>query len=185
MNRLVLGLGCVTTILAGCGNESGGGISPRTAADAVHAVLKADRTAYSTLVVDRLANEEKVITTSEHWEDDKALPLPAQMFRAGSELVQKQDAGFSYSLLSLWPINQQNEVRTAVEKEGLNFVAKHPGKSFYKEEELGDSTYFTAVYPDIAVTEACVTCHNNHPQSPRDDYKLNDVMGAVVIRLPL
>ena len=28
-------------------------------------------------------------------------------------------------------------------------------------------------------------CHNQHPRSPRRDFKLNDVMGAIVVRVPL
>ncbi|MGH8865829.1 MAG: c-type heme family protein, partial [Burkholderiales bacterium] len=39
--------------------------------------------------------------------------------------------------------------------------------------------------PDKAVAEACVTCHNNHKDSPRSDFKLNDIMGGIVIRIPL
>ncbi len=44
---------------------------------------------------------------------------------------------FSYSLLSLWPINKQNAPRTAVEKNGLEAVADNKGKTFYGEETLG------------------------------------------------
>jgi len=88
-------------------------------------------------------------------------------------------------LLSVWPINKQNEPRTDAEKAGLQFVVDHPGENYYTEEKLGDTTYYTAVYPDVAVAKACVTCHNNHVDSPRDDFKLDDVMGGVVIRIPL
>ena len=56
---------------------------------------------------------------------------------------------------------------------------------YYGAEELGCKKYFTAVYPDKAVAEACVTCHNNHKDSPRSDFKLNDIMGGIVIRIPL
>jgi Protein of unknown function (DUF3365). len=45
--------------------------------------------------------------------------------------------------------------------------------------------YFTAVYPDVAVTAACVTCHNEHKDSPKTDFKIGEVMGGVVIRVPL
>jgi hypothetical protein len=47
----------------------------------------------------------------------------------------------------------------------------------------GGNKYFTAIYPDPAVSEACVSCHNGHKDSPRDDFKLGDVMGAVIIRI--
>ncbi len=161
------------------------GVSYKKMADALFAVMESDRTVYTRMVVNRLQNEEKVIKASEHWKDDKALPLPAQMFRFGAEMVAEKNAGFTYSLLSLWPVNKQNAPRTPAEKEGLEAVAKNPKQPFYKEETLGKTKYFTAVYPDRAISPACVSCHNEHRDSPRTDFKIGDVMGGVVIRIPM
>lgn len=176
----------VGTGVSGCA-EKATGITPQQMTDALHAVMESDRTVYTKNVVNRLQNKEKVIKASEHWEDDKALPLPAQMFRMGSEMVATKNAGFTYSLLSKWPVNKQNKAGTELEGKGLDFVAdpKNKGKAFYGEEKLGDKTYFTAVYADTAVVEACITCHNGHKDSPRRDFQLGDVMGGVVIRVPL
>lgn len=161
------------------------GISPQAMADALHAVMESDRIVYTKQVVNRLQNKENVIKASEHWEDDKALPLPAQMFRMGAEMVAEKDKGFTYALLSMWPVNKQNVPKTEVEKTGLQFVADNKGKNYYGEEELGGTKYFTAVYADTAVAEACVKCHNEHKDSPRRDFKLGDVLGGVVVRIPL
>jgi hypothetical protein len=199
MTRLTLALtiALAGTASIGCSNESTataaenpaaaaptGGVTHQQMADALHAVMESDRTVYTKNVVNRLQNKENVIKASEHWEDDKALPLPAQMFRMGAELASKKNAGFTYSLLSLWPVNKQNTPKTEVEKAGLDFVAKNTGKSFYDKEQLGGQSYFTAVYADTAVADACVSCHNGHKDSPRRDFKLGDVMGGVVIRIP-
>jgi hypothetical protein len=154
-------------------------------ADAMHAVMESDRTVYTRMVVNRLQDQEKVIKASEHFKDDKALPLPAQMFRFGAEMVAEKKMGFSYSLQSLWPVNKQNAPKTAVEKEGLKAVATTPDQPFYKEETLGKVKYFTAIYADRAVSPACVNCHNGHKDSPRTDFKIGDAMGGVVIRIPM
>ena len=172
----------LTGLLNGC-QQQNSGISPQSMADAIHTVLEADRTAYTRYIVNRLTLQENVIKASEHWRDDKALLLPAQMFRAGAEIASNQNA-FSYSLLSLWPINKKNSAQTDAEKQGLKNAAE-TGENFYVEEALGDKRFFTAVYPDKAVAEACVKCHNNHVDSPKSDFKLGDVMGGVVIRIPL
>jgi hypothetical protein len=161
------------------------GIPVQQVADMLQAVMAADRTVYTTRVVNRLQNEEKVIKADEHFVDKKALPLPAQMFRFGAEKAAEMNKTFSYSLLSLWPINKQNAGRTPAEKEGLKFVNENKGKNFYADETLGGKKYFTAVYADVAVSAACVSCHNGHDESPRKDFKLNDVMGGVVIRIPV
>ncbi len=161
------------------------GITAQTMTDALHTVMAADRKIYTKLIISRLAKKEKVITASEHWKDEKALVLPAQMFRYASEEVAKKKPSFSYKLLSEWPINKQNAPKTKAEKEGLKFIAANPGKNYYTEEKLGKKKYFTAVYADTAVSPACVSCHNDHKDTPRSDFKLGEVMGGVVIRVPL
>jgi hypothetical protein len=173
-------------ILNGCNNTTAStGISPQTMSDALHAVMAADRAVYTKKVINRLVKEDKVIKASEHWKDDKALPLPAQMFRFGAETVAEKGMGFSYSLLSLWPINKQNAPKTDAEKTGLQYIVDNPGKNYYTEETLGGTKYFTAVYPDPAVAPACVDCHNDHKDTPKTDFKLGDTMGGVVIRIPV
>lgn len=181
---------CCSLVLGGllvgaCQKDEAASVSPRLMADALHAVMSADRTVYTREVVNRLQNDEKIIKASEHWKDEKTLPLPAQMFRMGAEMVADKKAGFTYALLSSWPVNQQNKPKTDVEKRGLQFVAENPGKNHYEDEELGGKKYFTAIYADVAIAPACVTCHNEHKDSPRRDFKLGDVMGGVVVRIPL
>jgi hypothetical protein len=189
--KKALGLTAVGTVLiagfSGCGEPKAEatGITPKRMADALHAVLESDRTVYTKNVVNRLVKEEKVIKASEHWTDDKALPLPAQMFRMGSEMVAKKTSDFAYSLISTWPINKQNGAKTKAEKDGLAFIEANVGQNYYTEEELGGKKYFTALYPDTAVAPACIDCHNGHKDSPRSDFKIGETMGGVVIRIPL
>lgn len=179
--------GGIASTLIGCGAEAPatGGITPKRMSDALHAVMASDRAIYTKKVVNRLVKEDKVIKASEHWGDEKALPLPAQMFRMGSELVAKKTDDFSYSLISSWPINKQNSPKTKSEKDGLAYIEANPGKNFYGEESLGGKKYFTAIYPDPAVAPACIDCHNEHKDSPRTDFKMGETMGGVVIRIPL
>lgn len=174
-----------STLVCGCQSSTPTqeGIPPKLMADALHAVMESDRTVYTKFVINRLTKEKKVIEASEHWKDESALPLPAQMFRMGAEMASAKELGFTYSLLSKWPINKQNTPRTDVEKAGLDFVATNKGENYYAEETLGGINYYTAVYADTAVAPACISCHNDHPDSPREDFALNDVMGGVVIRI--
>ena len=167
------------------GPDQSAGVSPSKMADALFAIMSADRTVYSNEVVYRLQDVEEVIKASEHWDSQKALPLPAQMFRMSAGLVAKQTDAFSFALLSKWPLNKESGPKTEVEVAGLDSVANNPSKPFYGREKIGDVEYFTAVYADVAVSPSCVTCHNAHQDSPRNDFKAGDVMGGVVIRIPL
>ena len=165
-------------------------ITPKAMADALHLVMDSDRAVYTRKIVNRLVKKDKVISASEHFDDDKALVLPAQMFRFGAEMVAERaeanpDVNFSYSLQSLWPINKQNAPKTDAEKEGLQYVADNKGETFYTSAELGGVEFFTAVYADNAVAPVCVTCHNDHKDTSKTDWKMGDVMGGVVIRIPI
>lgn len=171
-------------VVGGCGSRSDDSIKHRQVADALFAVMEADREVYADVIVHRLANQEEVIQASEHWRDDQALALPAQMFRMGSERVAEGDTGVRYALISPWPINNQNAARTDAEMAGIEALQENPDEPYYTTETLAGESYFTALYPDRAVSEACIQCHNDHRDSPRDDFELGDVMGAVVIRMP-
>ncbi len=189
MKKKLIKLGIIAymAFIAGCGQNASVGIAPKTFTDSLFAVMNADRANYTKLIVQRLGPKGSgVITPAEHWKDlDDGALLPAQMFRAGSEKVAETTTDFTYSLQSIWPINKQNAPKTPMEKEGLEFIAANPGQNFYGEEELGGKTYYTAVYPDVAVAEACTSCHNEHKDTPRTDFKIGEVMGGVVIRVPL
>lgn len=190
MKKVFLSVALLASVLglAACGGkEETGGIAPKLYTDSLFAVMNADRANYTKLIIQRLGpNGSGVIKPDEQWEDhDNGALLPAQMFRAGSEAVAEITDEFSYSLQSIWPINKQNAPKTAVEEEGLQYVVDNPGENFYGTEELGGVTYYTAVYPDVAVAGACVSCHNEHKDTPKTDFALGDVMGGVVIRVPL
>lgn len=165
-----------------------GGITPQQFADGVHAVMMADRTVYATHVVTNLKKQEAPVTADEYWQDtENAIPLPAQMFRMGAELVDENEkAGFTYSLRSEWPLNEQHTAKSEFEAKALEFIRENPGENFYGEEELGGKNYFVAVYPDRAVAEACWTCHNDHPNRGESypEFAKDDVMGGVLVRIP-
>jgi hypothetical protein len=183
---LFAGIGCRQDVpKAGTADSSEVTFKPQEMADALHAVIAADREVYALHVVQRLSTDEKLLPASANWKREKGLPLPAQMLRMGSEVVQQKGAEFHYVLRSLWPINPKNAPETATEKAGLQFVSDHPETNYYAGESLGGRRYFTAVYADIALSAACVECHNQHQQSPRRDFKSGEVMGGIVVRVPL
>ena len=179
---LVLALG--VTAAAATESAEDGGMPFRKAADMLYELAFANRKTYTRDVVQRLTLEHSVLTASEQYKAEKGLPLPAQMFRLGAdELLNNTDA-FWLSLRSLEPINFASGPLTPAEEEGLQFVKDNPDKRFYTEEkDLSGRRALVAVYADVASVEACVSCHNGHPKSPRDDFKLGDVMGGVVIRI--
>jgi hypothetical protein len=72
-----------------------------------------------------------------------------------------------------------------LERNALESLRKNPGVPVTGIVTSGRKQYFQAIYPDLAVSSACVDCHNGHLLSPKRDFKLNDVMGGIAITIPL
>ncbi len=159
------------------------GISARTVGDYLHAVIESDRTFYAQHVVERM-EAMLIVTASENWKEEKTLPLPVQFLREASRGLHVRDAPFRYRLISLWPLNPRNKASSEGEQRALKQIVEY-GDVVEDEVILKGKRYFQAIYPDRAVSRACVSCHNTHPKGPKRDFKLNDVMGGLVIQVPL
>ncbi|MGB0910506.1 MAG: Tll0287-like domain-containing protein [Nitrospirales bacterium] len=153
-------------------------------ADFIHAILEADRTLYTTHVVQRM-QEHDIVKADEAWKRETALPLPAQMLTLSGLRVKSKGSGLEYRLVSLWPIYEKNRPATWFERTGLEAVTGDPSKPFTGVVQKDGRQYFTAIYADTAISPSCVSCHNAHPLSPKRDHKLNDVIGGMVISFPL
>ena len=158
-------------------------IAPKVVADYVHAIVEADRTVYAKHIVNRL-QKKNIIYASEHWWEENTLLLPAQFLLNASDLIKNMRLGLNYKLISLWPINPGNGATSKFERTGLKAVAARPSQPYIGTLRIANQSYFRAIYPDIAVTPACVTCHNAHPKSPRHDFKLKDVLGGILVSVP-
>ncbi|MCZ6801527.1 MAG: DUF3365 domain-containing protein [Nitrospirae bacterium] len=183
---LVVLMGAIGVLVgwtAGTQQPSNGGIPARTVADYLHAVIEADRTFYTQHVVERM-EAMLIVTASENWGEEKTLPLPVQFLREASHSLHTRGAPFRYRLISLWPLNTRNAPTSDLERAALEQVVEY-GEVVEEEIMIDEHRYFQAIYPDRAVSRACVSCHNAHPESPKRDFKLNDVMGGIVIHVPL
>lgn len=192
---------CFTAVACSGGGGStvatatGPSISPDLVADYIHTVLAADRTAYTKHVVSRvkkLEGKEKEkgvldVESTEGWQQTDGIPLPAQMFRLGYEIANESGL-FTYGLISPWFINDNHGPKSDFEKEAMDAMVAS-GEPYKGYQEVGDQAYFSAMYPDKAVAEACVTCHNTHPvhleRYPDKVFELDEVMGGVVINIPV
>ena len=179
---VVLGYWGMSSGAKDCGTQTG--IPAETVADHVHAVLQADRTFYTTHVVERL-QVKGVVVASENWQEKNTLPLPAQFLSESNRLAGIARAGISYRLISLWPINKRNGPKTEFEHRGLQETLQHPDRRYSEVVMNGPDMFLQAVYADRAVSQACIGCHNAHPDSPKRDFKLNDVIGGMIITVPL
>jgi hypothetical protein len=156
------------------------GIPPETVTDYIHTVIEADRTCYTIHAVKRM-QKQGGFPAAENWRTEKrTLPLPAQFFAEASNLASKTRTKVRYRLISLWPINPHNGPDGESEKNGLEAVSEHPERSRSAIRPISRPSTLTApsANPALAVP-------NTHPHSPKKDFKMDDVMGDLVIEIPL
>jgi Protein of unknown function (DUF3365) len=156
----------------------------RDVADYLHAIIEAERAFYTLNIVERLQHKH-VTNATERWRGTKALPLPAQFLNETSELARLTGTKLRYQLISLWPINPLNAPSNEFEKKGLELVRTDPDQPYTRVVREDNKRLYQAIYADVAVTQACIGCHNADARSPRRDFKLREVMGAVEITIPL
>ncbi len=158
-------------------------VPPEKVAAYIAAILEANRNNYTDNVVVKLQKDG--IEAHEHWKDERGVPLPAQYLMESGRLVSLKNLNFSFRLASLTPIYVWNGPNSDLERQGLAAVEKEPDKPHFGFIKKNGTRMFQAVYADRAISQACVDCHNAHPNSPRRDFKLNDVMGGIIITFPV
>lgn len=106
-------------------------------------------------------------------------PLPALFLRLVAARMETKPARLGLYLGSDKPINKSNlfEGPQAV---AFETVKQSRGPVFSTTAAGG----FVAMYPDFASAAPCVSCHNDHADSPKTDWKMDDVMGATTWTYP-
>jgi len=112
--------------------------------------------------------------------DVAAGPLPALFLREAATALQKTRVPLGLFLGSDYPIAQSN-LFSGVQAEQFRRVRATGEPAFFLAADIGRHT---AMFPDLAVSAGCVTCHNEHVNSPKTDWKLNDMMGATTWTYP-
>lgn len=119
---------------------------------------------------------------AESWEQENvdAFPLPAQFLRLTSAALESSAVPLGLYLGSDYPINSANKFKgLQSQKFELLKLSRQP-QYFYEPDT--ERYYFMA--EDVAMSSACVSCHNEHKDSPKTDWVLNDIMGATTWSYP-
>jgi methyl-accepting chemotaxis protein len=130
------------------------------------------------------------MTITHEWEGhENAIPLPATLTRELAKLAGSGEKGTgSLRLYSNIPFKFRTgkdiELDT-FEKEALVYLEKNAKGEFSRIEQMNGKSFYRYAIADTMQAEGCVNCHNSHPDSPRRDWKLGDVRGALAVAVPL
>ena len=115
---------------------------------------------------------------------DGGIPLPATFVQEVSSTINKQGV-YSYDLLSKWNINKEKNLRSDFEKDAFDFLYQKEGKVFSRFMEHNGIFTLRYATADVANAAGCVNCHNAHEDSPKKDFVLGEVMGILVVNIPI
>jgi adenylate cyclase len=118
----------------------------------------------------------------EKWEQLKfdAGPLPALFLRQTSKKLVDSSVRLGLFLGSDNPVNKSNRFVGPQADALREMRGDGQPRGFF----MNDVKLYTAMFPDFAVATACVDCHNQHPDSPKRNWKLGDLMGATTWTFP-
>ncbi len=144
--------------------------------------IKTDRTYYTKNVIGKLKRElpGSFLPTAEFHNLKGGAPLPATFVRETSESLGK-DALYNYDLISKWNINKSKGLRSEFERQAWESLSKDPKTAFSSFLADGNGAKYSYATADIASAQACVSCHNAHFDSPKNDFKLGDLMGILIV----
>ncbi len=160
--------------------------STRKAAEIATIQIVEDRREYTKRIIGKLKKDgvTDVHPNRNYTNIEGGIPLPATFVQEVSNCINKQGV-YSYDLLSKWNINKEKNLRTDFERDAFDFLYREEGKvysRFMEHEGVFSLRYAT---PDVAGAEACVKCHNTHEDSPKKDFKVGEVMGILVVNIPI
>ncbi|MBB3697960.1 DUF3365 domain-containing protein [Flammeovirga yaeyamensis] len=139
------------------------------------------RTLYTKAIVG--AGKKKGLKFDEDWEKDhvEAGPLPALFLRGiAGEIRKDTEVPLGLFLGSDFPIRKSNKFKGKQAELFAQMREDEQPKFFFDEE----NKLYTAMFPDFASAGACVSCHNQHPETTKSDWVLGDIQGATTWTYP-
>jgi hypothetical protein len=139
----------------------------------INAVNALTRKLYTVRIVG--AGQPAGLQFGEDWKQDgvEAGPLPALFLRLVAEKLQQKKPLLGLFLGSDKPINPSNLFTGRQQSEFAEIRASGKPRFFAMPDRSQ-----VAMFPDVAAAAPCVSCHNKHKDTPKKDWKLNDIMGA-------
>nr|WP_256489626.1 methyl-accepting chemotaxis protein [Pleionea sp. CnH1-48] len=112
------------------------------------------------------------------------IPLPATMIHELSDELKKK--GMSVRLYSQYPFpNRSQRSLGDFERNAWEFLLQNPKQVFSETTQIDGKASLRVAIADTMAAQACVDCHNSHPETPRKGWKLGDVRGVLEVAIPI
>ena len=146
-------------------------------ADSITTQILADRDYYSSVIVPRLIQMGGIVDADYRLAHGR-FPLPVTFVQEVSDAIVAHGGLYKSQLIGPWPINERKGLSDQFQREAFAYIRSHSAEQFFRLDTLEGRAVFRYLSADRATAQSCLDCHNNHPLSPKRDFKLHDVMGG-------
>lgn len=125
-------------------------------------------------------------TTEEFERGEKPTLFPASFTIEAGRRMGCSKFGLQVQLYSDYPFPWRKDggPKDEFQVDALAALIENPDEPYYRFTEIGGEAVLRYATARV-LTESCVQCHNEHPQTPRNDWREGDVRGALEIVHPL
>jgi len=133
---------------------------------------------YTRNVIAKVLEDGNLTPTFNHKSERKGIPLPATLIHDMSDLLK--DENVALSLYSAYPFpNRQDRKLDEFQQTAWDLLYSGKAAVYTRLVQRNGQSVVRVAIPDLMVAQACVDCHNNHPQTPRTGWKLGDMRGIL------
>jgi hypothetical protein len=142
------------------------------------------RTLYTSEVV-QAAKKHGLTITHNYKKVANAIPLPATFSMELGERIGQHQSGAKTFLYSPFPFpwrDEENKVlfNNTFARDAWQALTNNPDQPYYSFENVEGQPAIRFAVAD-KMREACISCHNDHPQTPKNDWQVGDVRGILEV----
>ncbi len=120
-----------------------------------------------------------------HKDDPNKIPLPATFIHEISEEFTKKGI-MTLKLYSPYPFpNRGSRKLDDFGQKAWQALNKNPTQSFSQAQTINNKQVVRVALADTMSQQGCVDCHNSHPNTPKNNWKLHDVRGVLEVQVPI
>ncbi|NIB41925.1 methyl-accepting chemotaxis protein [Pseudomaricurvus alkylphenolicus] len=139
---------------------------------------------YTANIIGRAKASGALTPHFDHKGYEDRIPLPATMIHELSDVFEQQ--GTSLDLYSAYPFpNRGSRQLDDFQTDAWDNLSGSPQSTFSRRTEVNGEPVVRVALADTMQAEACVACHNSHPQTPRTGWQLGDVRGVLEVQVPI
>jgi len=140
---------------------------------------------YTKNVVKKVLDGSDMKAHYQHEGDAGKIPLPATFIHDLSKTFSEKGI-MTIKLYSPYPFPNRNERQLDdFGKAAWDSLSKNPQENFTRETDINGRRMVRVAVADTMSQQGCVDCHNSHPETPKDDWQLNDVRGVLEVQVPI